>query len=328
MQLIAIIRDTWRLLRARKLFWFSLWITALAGLLFASISFDSTGWSVLYGLKHFADDNFRSGSPAAGELYGLAFTGIVNWWLTFFGIILALVSTASIFPEMLQSGAIDVVLSKPISRTGLFIAKYLSALLFVAFQVTLLSVMVFGAGWWRLGVLDWSVFLSIPLVVLFFSYLYSVAVLLGVWLKSSLPALLLTLLFWGLCSGLAWVERVTIQSTVASNMGELSPELKPTVETTRRYAERALIALPKTYETADLARRWIIRDREISWADLPPRARATSPGELARDHERARRLRDAALAMEKSPAYILGTSLAFELLILTWACWLFSRRDY
>src|SRR5207237_9963707 len=48
----------------------------------------------------------------------------------------------------------------------------------------------------RGGAWEPALFLAVPLVVLMFSYLFAVCVLLGVLTRSTVAALLLTLLFW------------------------------------------------------------------------------------------------------------------------------------
>src|SRR5262249_47022240 len=117
-------------------------------------------------------------------------------WLTWAATILALVSTASIIPDFVGSGAIELSLSKPIGRARLFLTKYLAALLFVALQVGLFSVLAFlvvgirGESWVP------ELFLAIPLVLLMFSYLYSFCALIGLLTRSTIAALLLTILVW------------------------------------------------------------------------------------------------------------------------------------
>ena len=46
-----------------------------------------------------------------------------------------MISTASLFPDFLAGGAVDLYLSKPISRLRLFLFKYSCGLLFVALQI-------------------------------------------------------------------------------------------------------------------------------------------------------------------------------------------------
>src|SRR6185437_5144958 len=93
-------------------------------------------------------------------------------------------------------GSIDLYLAKPIGRARLFLTKYLAGLLFVTLQVVVISV----GSFFVLGLRghDWEpgLFWAIPIVVCFFSYLFAVCVLLGVKTRSTIAALLLTILCW------------------------------------------------------------------------------------------------------------------------------------
>jgi hypothetical protein len=141
-------------------------------------------------------------------LYKYAFSFfIVGLWLTWLATLLALVSTAGIFPDFVSSGSVDLYLSKPIGRLRLFLTKYAAGLVFVAFQVgifTFLSFLVLGI---RAGIWEPGLFWAIPIVVLFFSYLYALCTLFGVWTRSTIAALLLTLLAWFLFWGVDKVDR-------------------------------------------------------------------------------------------------------------------------
>jgi hypothetical protein len=96
----------------------------------------------------------------------------------------------------LTSGSIDLFVSKPISRLRLFITEYAAGLLFVALQVTIFSTACFLVIGLRGGVWEPGLFLAVPIMVCFFSYLFSVSTLLGVVTRSTVAALLLTFLFW------------------------------------------------------------------------------------------------------------------------------------
>jgi hypothetical protein len=56
-------------------------------------------------------------------------------WLSWVATILALVSTASIIPDLVSGGSIETMVSKPISRVRLFLTKYATGLLFAVLQV-------------------------------------------------------------------------------------------------------------------------------------------------------------------------------------------------
>src|SRR5439155_22018452 len=118
---------------------------------------------------------------SASDLYKILFSEFgIKWWLSFIATILALISTASIFPDFITGGSIDLYLSKPIGRLRLFLTKYATGLLFVALQVLVFSLASFvvigvrGKSW------EPGIFLAVPLVVSFFSYIYCVCVLIGI----------------------------------------------------------------------------------------------------------------------------------------------------
>src|SRR5688500_12738062 len=59
------------------------------------------------------------------EFYKMLFSAFgISFWLAFAATVLALISTASIFPDFVSGGSIDLYLSKPIGRWRLFFTKY------------------------------------------------------------------------------------------------------------------------------------------------------------------------------------------------------------
>ncbi len=342
MQLAAIFADTWRLLRARNVFRVALASTVFVGLLYASLGFTDRGMVLFYALE-IENDTFYASSPGASALAINIFYYITKWWTTLFGVILALVTCAALFPDFMAPGAIDAVLSKPIGRGRLFLYKYVSGLLFALVLVLVLAVMAFFTLRWRLGIWHPAVFWSVPLATVLFSYLYAVCVLFGVWTRSAMASLLLTLLFWIGCWGLQWAENLSAQmsrttSAAAALTGESSAMSK--AEIAHRVFRGVMFVLPKTRETTDLVQRAVLRDRDREYirdkeiADQVARNedlalllnRPPEPEQVIR--ERVVKDMDAMSSLEKSPLYILGTSLAFEAVVLLVAGWLFSRRDY
>ncbi|MBC8108403.1 MAG: ABC transporter permease [Anaerolineae bacterium] len=190
----AVFVDAYRELNHRKMFWIVLIISGLVVTIFAGVGIDDKG---LYIFGFSLPIPFNTTIMPRADFYKMIFDSAgVGFWLSWLATILALISTAGIFPDMLTGGSIDLYLSKPISRLRLFLTKYLSALLFVALQVgvfTLASFLVLG---FRAGAWLWGLFLAIPIMLLFFSYLYSICALFGIWTRSTLAALLLTLLAW------------------------------------------------------------------------------------------------------------------------------------
>jgi hypothetical protein len=187
-QTLAIFLDAYRDLNARKLFWITLILSTCIVLSFALVGVDAKGLNIV---------TFHMNVPQAGLVYKYLFSFIViSLWLTWAATVLALVSTAGIFPDFISGGSVDLYLAKPIGRARLFLTKYLSGLLFVTLQVLVVacgSFLILG-----LRAHEWNprLFWAVPIVVCFFSYLFGFCVLLGVQTRSTIAALLLTLLFW------------------------------------------------------------------------------------------------------------------------------------
>ncbi len=195
-QTIALFVDAYRELNAKKLFWITMMLSGLVVLVYAAIGINEEGIFFLW-FKIPTPVPIDSTTLPPAILYKQLFLSLgIKIWLAWVATILALVSTAGIIPEMISGGSIEMLLSKPISRWRLFLTKYATGLLFAALQVgafTAASFLVIGI---RGGVWEPGLFLAIPLVVVFFSYLYCVCSLLGVLTKSTIASLLLTVLLW------------------------------------------------------------------------------------------------------------------------------------
>lgn len=190
----ALFVESYRHLNAKKLFWIALVISGLIVAAFAMVGIDEEGLSILVWRLPIP---VSTAILSADVFYKLMFLNLgVTFWLAWGATILALVSTAGVMPEFLAGGAVDVTLAKPISRLRLFLTKYAAAMLFVGLQVGVFSTASFLVIGLRGGSWEPSVFLAVPIVVVFFSYLYSICTLLGVVTRSTVAALLLTMLVW------------------------------------------------------------------------------------------------------------------------------------
>ena len=194
-QTLALFVDAFRELRARKLFWISMILSGLVAAVFGCIGVSPTGMTFLWW-------NLPTGDVGMPLKPDVIYKGIyvefgLKMWLGWIAMILALVSTGGLIPDLIASGAIDSLLSKPISRARLFITKYVCGMFFVGLQVFVFSlacflVIGFRGGSWELGL-----FLAVPIMVLFFSYVFCVCCLLGLLTRSTIASILLTVLFWG-----------------------------------------------------------------------------------------------------------------------------------
>jgi ABC-type transport system involved in multi-copper enzyme maturation permease subunit len=191
-QTLAIFHDAYRELNAKRMFWIVLILSGVVVVGFALVGVSN---------QHLTLAGKELGVPMMlqpAEFYRMMFVGLgIGYWLTFFATILAIISTASIFPDFVSGGSIDLYLCKPISRLRLFVTKYLAGLLFVALQVLVFSVASFLVLGVRGGMWEPRVLLAVPIVVCFFSYLYCVSIFVGVATRSTIAAILLTVLAWG-----------------------------------------------------------------------------------------------------------------------------------
>lgn len=204
----ALVVDGYRELSSKKLFWITMFLSLGVVAIFASIGLNERGITVLWFT---IESEFNSRLMAPERYYKLLFATLgVPLWLTWIASILALISTAGIIPDFISGGAVELSLSKPISRVRLFLTKYFTGLLFVALQVTAFTLASFVAIGVRGKNWEPELFLAIPIVVCFFSYLYGFCALVGLLTRSAIAALLLTLLFWFLLWGLNGTDEIFI----------------------------------------------------------------------------------------------------------------------
>lgn len=196
-----ILLDSIRFLRSSSLFWIALGLSALTSIiLFGLIDFQPDGWRVLWFSTN-ESDTLVEGSEAARGLVSWLFGGaLMWWWLTWIAILVALISTASVMPEFLSSGAIDLMLARPMSRAKLFLTKFTGSLLFMFAQALLAVSVGYILCGLRFGMWFHEAWLAVPLVAIQFLYLYAVMTLAAMITRSTLASLLITLLFWGAVS--------------------------------------------------------------------------------------------------------------------------------
>ena len=108
------------------------------------------------------------------------------------GIFLSIFAIADLIPHMLEKGKIDLILSKPVSRTNIFLAKYFGGLSIVAFNVGYLVfilwlILSLKTNVWNIGFLYAGV-----LIIITFAVLYCFMSLIGFLTRSSALVIMLT----------------------------------------------------------------------------------------------------------------------------------------
>ena len=197
MQLWTLIVDSFRESLDRKIFWVMAGLAVLVAGLMACIGMEADRVTILFGLWDIETDHYNPfsmlGRSHIASLVVYMLTFLLLGWV---GTILMIIATAGMFPAMMRRGSIDVPLSKPLGRYRLFLYKYLASMVFVFLQATLfvgLTFLVMGIRWgvWLPGYL-----LSIPLLVLLFSYVYCISALVAVRTGSGVAATLLSIGAW------------------------------------------------------------------------------------------------------------------------------------
>lgn len=179
---LALIRDTFREAMARKIFWGLFALSTLMILFFLfllriDIVAGASATIVLFGRQT------RANPDVEGVVRGVY--GAIATFLYTFGMFLAVFASSGLIPSVLEPGRIELLVSKPLSRTHILIGRYIGNV-FVVFLNT--AYLVLGV-WTILGVKTgiWSpVFLiAIATTTFIFAVLLSVVVLIGVLFESA-----------------------------------------------------------------------------------------------------------------------------------------------
>jgi hypothetical protein len=212
---LALILDAYREMNAKRLFWIVMVISGVIVAAFAGVGLTPTGITI-FGWQ--SPLEFAGAFTSPANFYKLMYYQLgINLWITWAAMVLAVISTAGIFPDFLAGGAVELYLARPISRLRLFLVKYACGLLFVILQVSVFSLACFIVIGLRGGVWEPGLLLAIPLASLLFSYLFGVCALVGMLTRSTMAALLVTLIFWGLVSGIQRAERLTLLASIADD---------------------------------------------------------------------------------------------------------------
>ena len=102
-------------------------------------------------------------------------------------------------PQMFDPGALNLLLSKPITRAGLYLTRFTGA----CTQIAICAAYLFSGIWLWLGLgigaWDQAFLWSIPVYVLVFAIYYSVSALVGLLYRSPILSVVATVVFWAVC---------------------------------------------------------------------------------------------------------------------------------
>jgi ABC-type transport system involved in multi-copper enzyme maturation permease subunit len=240
---LALIRDTFREAFARRIFWgfFGCCTALLLFLMFLSRLEVNVGGS--------ATSVFGGASPdQVASVLGTQ--SIIAMLLYYAGTALAVFASAGLVSAMFEPGRIELLLSKPLSRTHLLLGRYLGNVLVVAANILYL---VFGS-WLILGLKSgvWSpgFLLSSFFTILNFGVLLTVIVLVGVLWDSSAVAIMVTF---------ALMIVTPIVAQVSTMEGLISSE------SSRAVLRGLYYTLPKTSDLSVMIRHMILHQPLESW---------------------------------------------------------------
>lgn len=105
-------------------------------------------------------------------------------------------ATAPYFPNLLEAGAVDVVLSKPLSRFKIFFGKYIGGLVLFTLLITAIyGLIMFGVGV-RTGVWHIGIFKVLPLHLYLAAVLFAMITLFGVLWRSTALAVIIGYVYY------------------------------------------------------------------------------------------------------------------------------------
>lgn len=117
-----------------------------------------------------------------------------------FTVFVAILVTASIIPNMVETGSIHLLLSKPISRFLLLLTKFVGGCSFVLLNITYLLGglwLIFGL---RFGIWETRLLACIPIILFLFAVYYSVSIWAGLVWRNTVVVVVVSILLWCTCS--------------------------------------------------------------------------------------------------------------------------------
>ena len=134
-------------------------------------------------------------APLGGLVHLLENTltnGLGAWVLLLAGVIV----TAGFIPNMLRKGAIDLMLTKPISRPLILLFKYLGGLTFVFLLMIMAALGIWVAIGIKTGVWAPGILYCTAGVTFYFAILYACSTFVGVLSRNAIVSIVITIGFW------------------------------------------------------------------------------------------------------------------------------------
>jgi ABC-2 type transport system permease protein len=203
----ALVRDTFRESLARKIFWgFAGCSTLLILFFLLALNIDLVEGAqaavTLFGKE------VRGGDLVDIDLMVRRILGGVAAFLFSFGLFLAVFASAGLIPTVFEPGRIELLLSKPLSRTHLLLGRYAGALGVIACNMFYLMLGIWAVLGLKTHIWQPRFFISGALAVFAFAVLLTVVLLIAVVSSSSVLPTIVAFFFLIMSPVLAQHERI------------------------------------------------------------------------------------------------------------------------
>ena len=179
---VALVKDTFREALARKVFWGFYGLSTLCILFFLFILKIDLVAGAMATVSLFGKTTDQGIDPA--ELVRVVCGGIAVFLYTW-GLALAVFASGSLVPSLLEPGRIELLLSKPLSRTHLLLGRYLGILLVVAANIDWLVVGLWVILGIKTGIWDPAFLVACASALFIFAVMLGLITLLGVLWESA-----------------------------------------------------------------------------------------------------------------------------------------------
>lgn len=170
-------------------------------------------------------------------------------WITLFGFIAA---CAGYYPAMLASGAVDVLVSKPVRRFEIFIGKYVGGLVLFAAALGVAFVVLFAGLGFRTGIWHLQFFSAMPVIIFSAALLYAVVAWIGIFTRSTPLAIIIGYLYYVILDWFVWglqqldqiLAQGGLQNQWVSGLSQVSRWTLPGFGRLRLAAQAAVLDVP------------------------------------------------------------------------------------
>jgi len=163
---------------------------------------------------------------------------------------LFIAAAAGYFPGLMEAGAIDVVLSKPMGRLKIFAGRFVGGLVFLGGAVLLFQLIMYVGLGLRTGIWYGGAFASITPIMFTAALLYSVVAFLGILSRSAVFALTVGyFLYIAVDSGLKIFSQVQLMGELEDypffdNLAIWLREWIPNFSTLQELSTASVLAIP------------------------------------------------------------------------------------